>query len=184
VLKAHDLIVRSALTNYEGTEIKHTGDGIMVSFRKADKAVKAAIHIMKKVDGNNNSSPEYPLNIRIGMNAGEPIRQDNDLFGSSVQLAARVCDRAAADSIYMSSFVKDHLKDSTPFTYTDLGQHELKGFTDPQQLYRVEWQEAPSLQNDMESLPPSAAPIPPDPDFQKGLPDDQAESASSNTSST
>lgn len=177
VLKSHDLIVRSALMNFEGKEIKHTGDGIMASFRKADRALKAAIHIMKKVDGNNNADPEFPFSVRVGMNAGEPIRKDNDLFGSSVQLAARLCDRASSDSIYISEALKDHLDDNAPFTFVDLGQQSLKGFTDLQQLYEVDWKASPVLHNDMETVPEKPMAAPDDPDFSQGLPNSEAGAA-------
>lgn len=139
VLKAHDLIVRTALTNFEGKEIKHLGDGIMASFTDHEKAIQAAIEIQKRVEGNNSSAPEFPLHVRIGLNAGEPIQKDNDLFGSAVQLAARICNNAASDCINLSQDLKDLFGEKPVYTFAPLGPQMLKGFEDPQNLYILDW---------------------------------------------
>ncbi|NVJ93424.1 MAG: adenylate/guanylate cyclase domain-containing protein [Methylocystaceae bacterium] len=144
VLKAHDMIVRTALTNFEGTEIKHLGDGIMASFKKPNLALQAAIEIQKRVQGNNRSGPEFPLHVRIGLNSGEPIKKNNDLFGKSVQLAARICDMTSSDRISISHYLKDLFGEKPVYTFEDLGLCPLKGFEEPQQVYNLNW-EAPPL---------------------------------------
>ncbi|MDV7340765.1 adenylate/guanylate cyclase domain-containing protein [Terasakiella sp. A23] len=143
VLKAHDLIVRTALTNLEGTEIKHLGDGIMASFKDHDMAMQAAIEIQKRVEGNNKSGPEFPLHVRIGLNAGEPIKKNNDLFGTSVQLAARLCDFTPSDSICVSQFFKDLFGEQPVYTFMDIGPQSLKGFEEDQQIYQIDWTAPP-----------------------------------------
>jgi adenylate cyclase len=162
VLKAHDLIVRTALTNFEGKEIKHLGDGIMASFKNHNRALAAAIEIQKRVAGNNNSGPEFPLHVRIGINSGEPIRKDNDLFGSSVQLAARLCDKAGSDSILVSQDLRDLCDERSPFTFIDAGQQTLKGFKEPVTTYQIDWS-APAIvyiEPEQETEPePVTAPI-------------------------
>jgi len=145
VLKTHDLIVRTALTNIGGKEIKHLGDGIMASFKDHNLAIQAAIEIQKRVSGNNNASPEFPLHLRIGLNTGEPIKKDNDLFGSAVQLAARLCDKAISDGILVSHNLRHLCDEKSPFTFIDIGTQELKGFNQPIALYQIDWSAAPII---------------------------------------
>ncbi len=143
VLKAHDLIVRTALTNLEGKEIKHLGDGIMASFKDFDMAVQAAIEIQKRVEGNNNAGPEFPLHVRIGMNAGEPIKKDNDLFGTSVQLAARLCDSTESDCISLSQDLVNLFGEQPIYTFVEMGPQMLKGFDEPTVVYQLDWHAEP-----------------------------------------
>lgn len=157
VLKAHDLIVRTALTNFDGKEIKHLGDGIMASFKDYDLALQASIEIQKRVEGNNNSGPEFPLHVRVGLNAGEPIKKDNDLFGTSVQLAARLCDNTPSDGISISQDLKDLFGEQPIYTFVEMGFQQLKGFDMPLPIYHLDWT-APALIYEEE--PPEGAPSP------------------------
>ncbi|WP_135080048.1 adenylate/guanylate cyclase domain-containing protein [Terasakiella sp. SH-1] len=150
VLKAHDLIVRTAITNFEGKEIKHLGDGIMASFKDYHKALEAAVEIHKRVEGNNNAGPEFPLHIRMGLHAGEPIRKNNDLFGTAVQLAARICDFSNSDSISVSQDLVDLCGEKPIFTFIDLGPQELKGFENPANLFKLDWTAPPLEYHDEE----------------------------------
>ena len=140
LVRLHNMIVRKALHNCNGMEIKHTGDGIMASFTWASNAIDAAIAIQQAVAEHNRQSPTVPLEIRIGLNSGEPIVEDNDLFGHTVQLASRVCGQANAGQIYVSSVVKE-LSAGKNYTFKLLGDFPLKGIDDPQQLYEVVWNE-------------------------------------------
>ena len=92
VVRAHTLIVRETLTLYAGKEIKHTGDGIMASFTSAADSVESSIFIQEKTLQHTSSNPDLTLRLKIGLNAGEPIAEDDDLFGTTVQLAARIVD--------------------------------------------------------------------------------------------
>ena len=135
----HNTIVRQALTACNGEEIKQTGDGIMASFVWASNALDAAIAIQRAVDDYNRQSPTVPLDIRIGLNAGEPIVENNDLFGLTVQLASRICGQADKDQIFVSSVIKE-LAAGKNYTFKDLGLFDLKGIDDKQRLYEVVWQ--------------------------------------------
>jgi len=135
----HNTIVRQALTACNGEEIKQTGDGIMASFVWASNALDAAIAIQRAVDDYNRQSPTVPLEIRIGLNAGEPIVENNDLFGLTVQLASRVCAQADKNQIFVSSVVKE-LAAGKNYTFKDLGLFDLKGIDDSQHLFEVVWQ--------------------------------------------
>ena len=84
--------------------------------------------------------PNDPLGVYVGLNAGEPIEEDEDLFGTSVDLAARICDRAEAGQILVSNVVRE-LVAGKGFLFADTGEQALRGFEDPVRLYEVRWQE-------------------------------------------
>ena len=102
LLRTHDLIVRAHLSGNNGSEVKHTGDGIMASFVSVSRAVECALAIQRSLE-EHSSTAEHPIAVRIGVSAGEPVAEKDDLFGAAVQLAARACDRAASGSILVSS---------------------------------------------------------------------------------
>ena len=138
IVRRHNTIVRNALAEFSGKEIKHTGDGIMASFNSAAGGVEAAVAIQRAVAVHNGSRPDLPLHLRIGINAGEPIEEENDLFGSTVQLAARVCAAAQSDQIVCTNVVRE-LSTAKGLNFKDLGNHVAKGFKDPIPLYEVLW---------------------------------------------
>ncbi len=137
VVRAHNAIVRDALKAHGGSEIKHTGDGIMASFPSASRALDCAVAIQRAVAEQHGDTP---LRVRIGLNAGEPVAEEDDLFGTAVQLAARVCDRAEAGEILASDVVRQ-LAAGKGFLFADRGEVALRGFEDPVRLYEVRWRE-------------------------------------------
>ena len=106
VRRAHDAIVREALQAHRGREVKHTGDGIMAAFGMASAALNCAITIQRSIAVHNEDPGHMPLGVYIGLNAGEPIAENDDLFGTSVDLAARICDHADAGQILASDVVR------------------------------------------------------------------------------
>lgn len=137
LLNVHNAITRNALRLYRGNEVKHTGDGIMASFISSQDAVGCAIEIQRKFQEHNRSSPEENLFVRIGLSAGEPIEDHGDLFGSAVQLAARLCDHAEPEQIVVSELITQHYEGAGPLV--DLGHVSLKGFSQPVPAYRVDY---------------------------------------------
>ena len=138
VVRRHNSIVRQALSEFDGREVKHTGDGIMASFASTANAVDAAIAIQRAVNAHNATTPDIPVHLRIGINAGEPIQEEDDLFGTTVQLAARICAQAQADQVLCSNVVRE-LSHGRSRRFGSLGEHPLKGFRDPVALYEVIW---------------------------------------------
>lgn len=127
MLGTHDRIVRAAIGGHGGREVKHTGDGIMAAFNSAANAVKSACRIIGHLDEHNAGGPEFPVTVRIGISAGEPVEQASDLFGSTVQLAARLCAQAEPSQILVSQVVSD-LCLGKNLKFLDAGECELKGF--------------------------------------------------------
>ena len=140
VLAEHNAIVREALLSHGGTEVKHTGDGIMAWFASATGAVQCAIDIQRAFAARNQAQPDHPIQVRIGLNAGEPVRDQHDLFGTSVQLARRICDQGEADQILASNVVRE-LVAGKGFLFAEVGEVALRGFEDPVRLYEVRWAE-------------------------------------------
>src|SRR5437763_7640130 len=101
-LRVHDRIVRDALAAAKGREVKHTGDGIMASFVSAAAAVRCAAQIQRELVQRAREK-NHPIKVRIGAAAGEPVERNSDIFGSTVQLAARLCSHAEPEQIVVSS---------------------------------------------------------------------------------
>lgn len=137
LMREHDAIVRGELAGHGGTEVKTTGDGFMASFGSAIGAVECSIALQRRL-AERNESGDQRIPIRIGMSAGEPIAEDDDLFGTVVNAAARIGAHAGAGEILVSDVVRQ-LVAGKGFDFADLGAVQLRGFDEPQNLYEVRW---------------------------------------------
>jgi class 3 adenylate cyclase len=140
LLRTHDEIVRRALEGHRGSEVKHTGDGLMAAFPSVVGAIGSAVEVQRRL-GGAGASGAMALRVRIGLAAGEPVTEGRDLFGSTVQLAARLCARADPGSILVAGAVHD-LALGKGFEFRSRGKLRLKGFESPMQAYEVVWQPA------------------------------------------
>jgi len=136
-LRVHDRIVRDALAAAKGREVKHTGDGIMASFVSAAAAVRCAVQIQRELARREREERDHHIKVRIGGAAGEPVERDNDIFGTTVQLAARLCSHAQPDQILVSTAVAE-LCIGKGLSFRPLGEVALKGFDRPVQVHAVE----------------------------------------------
>lgn len=148
VIRAHNHIVRTALSHNRGKEVKHTGDGIMASFDDAVDAIGAAVDIQRKVAEHNERWPKLPLHLRIGMNTGEPIVEENDYFGATVQVAARVCAAAGTGQVWIGPTTRNMVPPSSTLEIFEHGPQVLKGVKDAQTLYEVVWNDERSSELD------------------------------------
>jgi class 3 adenylate cyclase len=139
VLRAHERIVREALQAHGGAEVKAMGDGFMASFASATRALECAI-AMQRAFAAHNEAADAPIRVRIGLNAGEPIAEQEDLFGTAVNMAARIAAQAAGGEILASDVVRQ-LVAGKGFLFADRGETVLRGFEDPARLYEVRWRE-------------------------------------------
>ncbi|WP_428246699.1 adenylate/guanylate cyclase domain-containing protein [Ferrovibrio sp.] len=136
LVQAHDRIVRQSVEDHNGRWVKHTGDGAMVAFDRALEAVRAALQIQGEVRVHNEIMPALPLKLRIGLSAGKPIKAGDDLFGSTVQLAARVCGLAIPGQITTSATVHDACANAG-IVFIAMGDYTLKGFQTPQAVFAI-----------------------------------------------
>jgi class 3 adenylate cyclase len=128
----HDRIVRDALRSSGGTEIKHLGDGIMATFAAPSAAIACAVVLQQAFAGRDD------LHVRIGLAAGEVVVENDDIFGSTVQLATRVCARARPGQILVSEAVRQ-LAGVRGFKFGEARSVTLKGFPERVRLYEVSW---------------------------------------------
>ena len=142
LLRTHDGIVRDALGSHAGREVKHTGDGVMAAFRSAAAGVECAIAIQRAMAAYSEAHPERPIRIRAGLSAGEPVENHGDLFGASVNVAARACAGAGPEQILAANIVAE-LCLGKSFVFVDQGERVLKGFEKPVRLHEVRWRSQP-----------------------------------------
>ena len=140
VLRNHERIVREALRAHGGAEVKAMGDGFMASFSSATRALECAIAMQRAFAAHDDEHPETPIRVRIGLNAGEPIAEDEDLFGTAVIMAARIAAQAKGKEILVANVVKE-LAAGKGFLFADRGEVALRGFEGPVRLYEVRWRE-------------------------------------------
>jgi class 3 adenylate cyclase len=137
-LETHDTVVRGALAVSGGREVKHTGDGIMASFVSATAAIRCASQIQTQLARTLPEPYRQPVKVRIGVASGEPVEHNNDLFGTTVQLAARLCAYAGPEQIVVSNVVAE-LCIGKGLIFEDLGEVALKGFDRPVRAHSVSW---------------------------------------------
>ncbi len=148
VLREHERIVRECLREHGGSEVKTMGDGFMASFGSATKALECAVAVQRAFEEWNagvGAQHAAPLHVRVGLNAGEPIAEDDpdgrgDLFGTAVIRAARIAAMAQGGEILVANVVRE-LAEGKGFLFGDRGEVALRGFDDPVRLFEVHWQE-------------------------------------------
>jgi class 3 adenylate cyclase len=145
LLREHENVVRESLKEHGGSEVKTMGDGFMASFSSATKALECAIAMQRAFEEHNESADET-IKVRVGLNAGEPIAENDpggrgDLFGTAVNVAARIAAKADGGEILVADVVRQ-LVAGKEFLFSDRGDTELRGFEDPVRVYEVSWREA------------------------------------------
>ncbi len=136
-LEVHDRVVREALSALGGREVKHTGDGIMASFLSAVAAARCATQIHRALAEYEQAKRGIPIKVRIGAAAGEPVENHMDLFGSTVQLAARLCAHAQPAQSLVSNVVCE-LCLGKGLAFQDLGEMSFKGFDRPIRVHAIQ----------------------------------------------
>lgn len=136
LLTEHDLIIRRALVASRGREVKHTGDGILASFDEVDRALQCSLAIQDGFGKRNIAADGPDLHVRIGIAAGEPVDHNDDIYGSAVNLANRLCDAADADHILVSDVVRD-MGHNQGYTFDEGHEVALKGFPDPMPVFEL-----------------------------------------------
>jgi len=142
-LEVHDKIVRDALAATGGREVKHTGDGIMACFFSAVAAARCANRIQHALAQHERDNANIPVKVRIGAAAGEPVENHMDLFGVTVQLAARICSHAQPEQSLVSNVVAE-LCIGKGLAFHDLGEVSLRGFDRPVRVHAVQPPDATS----------------------------------------
>jgi class 3 adenylate cyclase/DNA polymerase III delta prime subunit len=137
--RAHFALLREAAALHGGEEVKNLGDGLMVAFASAVDALACAITIQQAVH-RAGAGGELELSVRIGLNVGEPIRDEGDYFGTPVVIAKRLCDAGAPGQILASELVRGLAGTRGGFAYRALGAVALKGVAEPVAACEVIWE--------------------------------------------
>jgi class 3 adenylate cyclase len=134
-LQRHHWIVRGCVERHGGLIIKEIGDGFLVSFTSARRALLCAYEIQRLLE---RSGFGEELKARIGLHAGEPIKDGRDVIGHAVNVAERIMGQALGGQVVLSQLVKELAGSLEGFQFLDLGEHCLKGVAQPQRLYELQ----------------------------------------------
>jgi class 3 adenylate cyclase len=137
LLRAHNVLVRDQIQAHGGFEVKSQGDGFMIAFPSARRAVECARAIQAAVDAELARHPDGPVKIRIGLHTGEAIRQEADFYGKNVVLAARIADEARGGEILASSVVKQLTESAGDVRFEGQREVQLEGLAGKHTLYEV-----------------------------------------------
>ena len=130
LVETHDAIVRAAIAEHGGRVIKHTGDGIMAVFVSPVMTVKAACRIQSAVEALIPEAGRPDFKVRIGAAAGEPIERGDDFFGSTVNLAARLCAHAEPGKVLVTNGIAE-LCLGKGMKFADIREADIRGFDEP-----------------------------------------------------
>jgi len=138
-LRAHFAeLVDPKIEEHHGRTVKNTGDGLLAEFPSVVDAVRCAVEIQREmIDREPDVREEQRIKFRIGINLGDVIVQDDDIFGDGVNIAARIEGLAAPGRVCVSGTVRDHIGDRLPYALEDLGDQTVKNIARPLRVYRV-----------------------------------------------
>jgi class 3 adenylate cyclase len=139
VLGEHNALVREQVARHGGTEIKAQGDGFLVVFSSARRAILAAVEVQRALARYRDTHPDTPVDVRIGLHTGEIVDVDGDVFGQNVVVAVRIADEAAPGEIVVSALTRDLTVSGGDLTFGPAEEVQLKGLSQPWRVHRVDW---------------------------------------------
>ena len=140
VRRSHFRLLRDVVAAHGGHEVKNLGDGLMVVFGSALDALRSAVTIQRAVSRHNRTGQGHPFAIRVGLHAGEPVREEDDFFGTPVVVARRLCDAAGGGQILASQLLVGLVGSRGAFAFRSVGPLALKGLADPVATVEVSWE--------------------------------------------
>ena len=141
VLSGCERIIRGQTAAHDGSVVKTMGDGLMVTFRSAHRAVASAVAIQRELGQSTPQHTGAPLVLRIGLTVGEPVQDGEDMYGMSVIIAARIAAMATGGQVLVSQIAHDLIASSGDFAFRPVGATELKGVPGKHLLFEVLWAE-------------------------------------------
>jgi len=137
LLRVHHEIVRDQVHQHGGFEVKSQGDGFMIAFPSARRAVQCARSIQREVGSRLGEHPDGPIRLRIGLHTGEAIKEEADFYGKNIALAARIADQARGGEILASRVVKDLTESAGDVSFENEREVELEGLAGTHRVYNV-----------------------------------------------
>ncbi|HET6774872.1 MAG TPA: adenylate/guanylate cyclase domain-containing protein [Acidimicrobiales bacterium] len=144
VLAEHNVLVREQVARHGGTEVKSQGDGFLVVFPSARRAIMAAVDVQRALASYRDDHPDTPIEVRVGLHTGEIVDVDGDVFGQNVVVAVRITDHAEPSEIVVSGLTRDLTVSGGDLSFGPADQVELKGLSEPWRIHRVTWSHAPA----------------------------------------
>ena len=144
-LAAHDLliehnrIVRDLVATHRGYEVKSQGDGFMIAFSSAGRAVRCAVAIQQALDKYSLEHPDEPIRVHLGLHTGEAVRDGDDFLGRTVIIASRLTSLAGPGEILVSSLLRELTEPAREFRFGPPREVTLKGVSVPQMVSPVIW---------------------------------------------
>ena len=138
-LKAHlRELIEPKIAEHRGRVVKNTGDGFLAEFASVVDAVRCAVEMQRGMaDRNAGTPPEKRIEFRVGINLGDVIAEEHDIFGDGVNVAARLEALAEPGGVCVSRVVRDQVRDKLAFAFEDLGEQQVKNIARPVRVYRV-----------------------------------------------
>jgi adenylate cyclase len=138
-LKAHlGELVNPKIREHRGRIVKNTGDGFLAEFGSVVDAVRCAVEMQRGMsDRNAGTRPDKRIGFRIGINLGDVIVEEHDIFGDGVNVAARLEGLAEPGGVCISGTVRDHIGDRLPYAFEDLGEQQVKNIARPLRVYAL-----------------------------------------------
>src|ERR1700731_1814967 len=138
-LKAHfGELVHPKIAEHRGRIVKNTGAGFLAEFASVVDAVRCGVEVQRgMVERNAAIPPEKRINFRIGVNLGDVIVEEHDIFGDGVNVAARLEGLAEPGGICVSRVVRDQVRDKIDFAFEDMGEQQVKNIARPVRVYRI-----------------------------------------------
>jgi adenylate cyclase len=140
----HNALVREQVGKHGGTEVKAQGDGFLVVFASARRAILAAVDVQRALAVYRDEHTDHPLDMRIGLHTGEIVDVDGDVFGQNVIVAVRIADHAAPGEILVSGLTRDLTQAGGDLCFDDGHELDLKGLSQPWRVHRVSWSTEPA----------------------------------------
>jgi adenylate cyclase len=136
-LSARRAVVDTLIAEHRGRIANTAGDSVLAEFVSVLEAMSCAVAIQHAMDQANAGAPDNPMRFRIGINVGDVMIKDGDLFGDGVNVAARLEGLADGGGICVSRGVRDHLRSRANFLFEDLGEQLVKNIAHPIRAYRL-----------------------------------------------
>ena len=138
IVRAHNAVARAAVKDFKGREIKHTGDGMLLTFADPGSAARAALYIQQEAFSYAADNPEAPLSLRVGLHTGQAAADDGEYHGEAVLLLDGICAAGDAGQIVCSEEIAGRAA-SGSLRFTDLGPKLLKGTEIERKVFKLEW---------------------------------------------
>jgi len=139
IINVHNSIIRGNVGACGGFEVKTAGDGFMIAFDSASRALRCAQAVQHELAAYNRSHPEEPIKVRMGLHTGEAIRDNEDFLGRTVIIASRIADSACGGEILVSALLKELVAGTGDFRFGEPREVELKGLSGTHQVVPVHW---------------------------------------------